>query len=181
MRRTILGLASGLGLLLLASTTSHAQALGTSSLGADPFSLYYGWYLPNQAMQSMQPRVEDTLNNVTAMRQYNAYAERAGVFGDSSIGGGEEEDPFGRYGGGRAGRPLNRAEVPGADTRALRGLGPGMYFNRSSSVLQYYPGLAAAHEGRGTNHNVVKLRARRSRGGMGMGGMGMPSMSPGPR
>jgi len=173
MRRTILVTTIGLGLFLFASRISHAQAIGTGNLGADPFSLYYGWYLPNQAYQAAQPRIQDSINANVAMRQYNGLADRAGVFDQSmpGLGGeGEDEDPFRRFGGKQGGgRLMNR--VHGADMNAVRGLGPTTYYS-TQRVASYYPRIA---RGRGTNQNVVVRR--RAGGGAGMGG-GMPGMGP---
>jgi hypothetical protein len=165
MRRVVLGF----GILLLFASTSRAQFGNIGGLGADPFSLYYGFYLPNQAYQASQPRIEDTINSVASLRQYNGRAQQAGVFDDmGGFGGADEDDMFRPYGG-RGGMGRMRPLLPGSDTNAIRGLGPSIYYNRLS---RYYPRMAAI-QGRGPNRNVVQLRSRRG-GGMG----GMPGMGP---
>lgn len=170
MRRTLIAVTAGLGLSLFGSPDCRAQFVG-QNIGADPFSLYYSWYLPSQAYQAMQPRIEDTINANAAMRQYNAYAERAGVFDQSFPGaGGEEDDMFRPFGSKRAGAVRLPGRTHGADMNAIRGLGPQVYYNR---VMNYYPRMA---RGRGANQNVVNLKARRT-GGAGFGG-GMPNMGP---
>jgi len=171
MRRTILATTIGLGLFLFASTRSHAQTLGATNIGADPFSLYYGWYLPNQAYQAMQPRIEDTINANAAQRQYNGFADRAGIFDQSGAGGGgegDDDDPIRQFGRKR-GAPRMGGRSHGSDMNAIRGLGPALYYS-SQRVASYYPRIA---RGRGANQNVV-VRGRR---GAGPGG-GMPNMGP---
>lgn len=170
MRRTVLAVIVGLGSLSFGSGVARAQ-LG-QNIGSDPFTLYYSWYLPNQAYQAMQPRIEDSINSNAAMRQYNAYAERAGVFDQSIPGfGADEEDPFRPFGSRRPGAVRMPSRLHGADMNAIRGLGPQVYYNR---VMNYYPRIA---KGRGPNQNVVRLRSRGGAGG-GAGMMGMPGMGP---
>lgn len=170
MRRPLLGLAVLLGGSLLIPT-NRAQAQGFGS--ADPFSLYYGFYLPHQAAIAAQPTPLDTINAATAARAPVVTSDRAGLYDPISPYGEEDYEPL------RAGSTRRRNErkartssFPTNTTAAMtnRGLGASSYyFNRTPS---YYPTL---RRGSGPNHNLA------SRGGRGGGGMpAMPSM-PGPR
>jgi hypothetical protein len=174
MRRTVLGLACGLGLLLVSSQSAQSQTTTTTQgLGADPFSLYYGWYLPNQAYQAAQPRVEDTINNITAVRQYNALSERAGLFDIGSPFGDEALDPLAPYSPRRGMERRARAAAPNTNNPVFRGTGPPLYYTR---VGQFYPGVRSV--GHGPNRNIAVMRSGRSGGMPSM--PSMPSM-PGPR
>jgi len=103
MRHYLFGAAVATCLLVVGASNASAQGLSTG-LGTDPFSLYYGWYLPNQQFQAMQPRVEDTINNITAVRQFNGLADRAGIFDTGSPFGGEDDlDPLRPYAPARGG------------------------------------------------------------------------------
>jgi hypothetical protein len=154
------------GIILFAPASGWAQVNGLGS--ADPFFLYYGFYLPNQAYQAAQPRPEDTINANAATRQFNALRDR-GEFADQSPFAGTDEGldfgPYSSRGGARGGRMHPRPHDGN-----VRGTGPAGYYNRTD---RYFPGMAV---GRGPNKNIAVMRGVR-RGG---GGMGMPSM-PGPR
>ena len=79
MSRSLFGLAVAvLGISLLAST-NRAQAQA-GNLGADPFSLYFGYYLPHQAAIAAQPTPMDTINAAQATRQAAAAADRTGLY-----------------------------------------------------------------------------------------------------
>ena len=58
------------------SPRAKAQILGTgtgfANGGIDPFSFYYGYYLPHQAAVAAQPTPLDTINQVTAAPVYRA-------------------------------------------------------------------------------------------------------------
>ena len=55
---------------------SWARRTGFANGGVDPFSFYYGYYLPHQAAIAAQPTPLDTINQVTAARQFTALSER---------------------------------------------------------------------------------------------------------
>jgi hypothetical protein len=178
MRRPILGLAATVAFAVLALT---GPAYGQLGVGADPFSFYYGYYLPHAAAMAARPTPLDSINQVTAQRQYTAQTDRSALY-DPISPYAEEEDQFGGRGGGRGGaRGLTgggngRPQMfrYGKDNSNSRGEGPGMYYGRAAS---YFPTL---REGRGANANIAKEHPHRgfSRGG-GMGGgmgMGMPGM-----
>lgn len=142
MRRTMIGLAVAMGFSLLAPS-SQAQGLGNFN---DPFTFYYGFYLPHQAAIAAQPTPMDTINAVTAARQFNAPTNRTGMFDPVSPYGMEDPDIFGRGGSGGRGRG-SALSTPELNSNA-RGTGPAMYYNRTA---RYFPGVRA---GRGPNRNI---------------------------
>jgi len=173
----MLGWLAALAVLALAPATSaEAQVLGGAGVGADPFSFYYGYYLPHQAAIAAQPRVSDPINQVVANRQYAAQTDRSALYDPISPYGDEESDPLrpyspqgGRGAGMRAGGAPNI--MPGANNSNTRGHGPALYYSRTA---RYFPTMRA---GRGPNSNVGV--SRRGGGGMGMPSMpSMPSMGP---
>jgi hypothetical protein len=173
MRRPILGLAAAAAIVLLVPA---GRAHGQAGVGADPFSFYYGYYLPHQAAMAARPTPLDTINNVTAQRQYAAQTDRSALYDPISPYAEDESDPFRSYGGGRrgggggGGGPRIQSFTYGKDNSNTRGEGPAMFYNRTA---RYFPTLRA---GRGPNQNLAADRPHRgfSRGG-GMG-MGMPGM-----
>jgi len=155
----MIGLAVAFGFSLLAPA-SQAQGIGNFN---DPFTFYYGFYLPHQAAIAAQPTPMDTLNAVTAARQYNAPANRSGMFDPVSPYGMDEPDLFGA-----GGRGLGQAmSTPSMNSNA-RGTGPALYYNRTA---RYFPGM---RQGRGPNRNISVGSGRR-----GMSGPSAPGM-PGP-
>ena len=177
MRRTLLGVAATLAVLALSPPGEARAQVGGVGVGADPFSFYYGYYLPHQAYIAAQPRAIDTINQVVAQRQYAAATDRSALYDPiSPYGGDEEVDPLRPFAGRQAGAvrpasPPNYAMGPAAGN--TRGAGPALYYTRTS---RYFPTLRT---GRGPNANLAAHR----RGGGGMGMPAMPSMPsmPGPR
>jgi hypothetical protein len=172
MRRPLLGLVVAMAIVAVwPSNRAHAQFGGT---GYDTFSFYYGYYLPHQAAMAAQPTPLDTINQITAQRQYAAQTDRSTLYDPISPYGDVDDDPLTRYGkrGGERMAAVQRFSPAGRDGNA-RGTGPATFYNRTA---RYFPDMKS---GRNANQNLAKLRG--ARGGMG-GGMGMPSMpSPGPR
>jgi len=158
----MIGLAVAFGFSLLAPA-SQAQGLGNFS---DPFTFYYGFYLPHQAAIAAQPTPMDTLNAVTAARQYNAPTNRSGMFDPVSPYGLEDPNLFGVGGSGGRGRGAGAAASPPEMTSNARGTGPALHYNRTA---RYFPGLRV---GRGPNSNISVGSPRR---GM-YSGPSMPSM-----
>jgi hypothetical protein len=144
--------------------------------GVDPFSFYYGYYLPHQAAIAAQPRPMDTLNAITAERQMNAATDRAGLYDPISPYAQEDEDQLGQYGRSRRGRE-RLANPPAFQTNpsalSPAGRGSPMYYNRTA---RYFPQIRV---GQGPNRNLAVHR--QARGGYGGGMPSMPSMSPGLR
>ena len=175
MRRPMLGWLAGVAVLALAPATSaNAQGIG-AGVGADPFSFYYGYYLPHQAAIAAQPRVSDPINQVVANRQYAAQTDRSSLYDPISPYGDEESDPLRPYspqGGRGAGRAAGAPSFTyGGNNSNTRGNGPAMYYSRTA---RYFPSLRT---GRGPNSNVGV--SRRGGGGGGMPSMpSMPSMGP---
>lgn len=169
MRRVIVGLAAALTCaILLPAQRASAQGMGAGAgVGTDVFSFYYGYYLPNAAFQAAQPRTMDTLNQITAIRQFNAQTDRTSLY-DPISPYAEDEDQFSergrqaRGGMGGGGRSSNDSRFGGS---MIRGAGPSQYYGRTA---QYFPGMRV---GRGPNRNLATLN-RRSGGGMGMPSMG---------
>src|SRR4051794_16134414 len=97
MRHPLFSLAVALGFaLLIPAHGAYAQLAG--GLGNDPFSLYYGYYLPHQAAIAAQPTPLDTINQATAARQYSAATDRAGLYDPISPYAEEDIDPLSPYG-----------------------------------------------------------------------------------
>ncbi len=174
MRHPRFGLAVALGVfLLIPAGRAHAQLAG--GLGNDPFSLYYGFYLPHQAAIAAQPTPLDTINAVTAARQFTAVTDRAALYDPISPYSDEELDPLAPFSA-RRGRGRT-ATIPNFANNA-RGTGPALYYNR---LARYYPNLRST--GRGPNRNLAHVRSGRFGGGGGgisggfSGGMPMPSSS----
>ena len=184
-----------LGLVALFVPASRAPAQTASlGVGADPFSFYYGYYLPHQAAIAAQPSPLDTINAITAVRQQNALVDRPSLYDPISPYGDDQDlsDPTSRKSRERL------AKIQGFSSN-LRGTGPASYFGRTSG---YHPTLRS---GRGPNRNIAVARYSRfgglgggggggggpslpsiGGGGGGGGGMSMPSMPgmpslPGPR
>jgi hypothetical protein len=176
MRRPLVALAVALAVSLLVPTgRAQAQILGATG-GVDPFSLYFGYYLPHQAYIAAQPTPLDTLNQITAERQFRAVTDRAGLYDPISPYGEEELDPLRPYSPSRGGERLAKPHVFASSTSNALGQGPALYYQRTA---RYYPHMRT---GRGPNRNLSSIRGGR---GGGFGG-GMPSMPsgasmPGPR
>jgi hypothetical protein len=169
MRRSILGLAAAFTIVVLApSGRAHAQITGG---GVDPFSLYYGYYLPHQAAIAAQPTPMDTINQNIARNQFAAQADRSSLY-DPVNPYGDDEDTLAPYGSRKNNKRGGGARgfVHGAANGISRGNGPSMYYNRTA---QYFPELKL---GRGTNRNLAETR--KSRGGGGASMPSMPSMGP---
>ncbi len=170
MRRMMLGLAVVAVGSWMASDC-HAQLNG-NNLGlvpTDPIQFYYGFYLPRQAAQAMQPGPEATINAVTADRQSYAATNRGTLF-DPISPFSLESDPFGGTGpngAGRRGSATVRSRS-GTPTTHVLGSGPTGYYNRA---VNYYPSIRVS---RGANKNVAVTKASRGVQGMpNMGGGGM--------
>lgn len=172
MRRVIVGLAAALTCaILLPAQRASAQGVG-NGVGTDVFSFYYGYYLPNAAFNAAQPKAMDTLNQITAIRQFNAQTDRTSLY-DPISPYAEDEDQFdARSRNARGGRGGGRGSAEGRfGASMIRGAGPSQYYGRTS---QYFPGMRS---GRGPNRNLATLHGR-SGGGMGMPSMGGMGMGP---
>ncbi len=161
MRRALVGLAF---VVFLSSWSSTVRAQAVNGTGfSDPFFLYYGYFLPQQAYLASIPRPEDTVREISARRQVNALTERAGLYDPLGSFGGETLDPFGR-GAAPSGSRMVSTYNSGVANMNLNGSGPPGYFNR---VGRYYPGIKV---GRGPNSYVATSgRGGGSRLGAGYG------------
>ena len=166
MRQLTCGMVFVLG-FALAGASARAQVTGGIP-ATDPFSLYYGFYLPRQAAMAVTPRAETPINQMAAIRQQNALTERAGLYDPVQPFGSDYDpaNPFAR------GKP--RAGGRAVHAAGSNGIGPPMYFNRTAT---YYP---APRTGRTMNSslaaggNAYRPPAMGLRSSTGM--MGMPSM-----
>jgi len=177
LRRPLLALVVTLAAYpFLPSPQAEAQGLlGTGTVfpngGVDPFSFYYGYYLPHQAAIAAQPTPLDTINQVTAARQFTALSERQGLYDPISPYGEEDLDPNRPYSARRGADKASRTYLHPVTTSNIRGTGPGLYYARTA---RYYPQLRS---GKGPNRNLAVTK----RGGGGMGGGGMGGGGAGPR
>src|SRR3954466_14076791 len=137
-RRSFLALAAvaavGLG---LPAGRAHAQF---PNGGVDPFALYYGYYLPHQAAIAAQSTPLDTINQITAQRQYAAVTDRAGLYDPISPYGDDELDPLRPYSPKRGGDRVLRPQSFASSTSNAQGTGPALYYNRTA---RYYPNQKA--------------------------------------
>jgi hypothetical protein len=170
--------------LTVCGRSAQAQITTNGDITSDPFAFYYAFYLPNQQIQALRPKPQDTINENVLLRQYYAQTQRPSLYNPVSAYTEPEFDPLRPYsqqqGKERIAEPYRFVQNPSnAD-----GSGPSLYYNRAA---QYYPGLRA---GRGPNANVSPGRRRTGgRGGVGsmgamgamggMGGMGMGMGMPG--
>lgn len=167
MRRALWVLAAGVA---ISAWTNSGRAQNIQTGFSDPFFLYYGYYLPQQAALANQPRIQDTINANVAAQQAYAQTNRANLY-DPNGGYGKFDphgslDPFdpnsrGAQGARAGGVPArSRGSVPTAN---VNGNGVPGYFNRTA---QFYPSMRA---GRGPNLNV-RVAGRGVRGA----GIGLP-------
>lgn len=163
MRRAFFGLAALAALALATPSQAYAQFNG---LGGDPFSLYYGYYLPHAAAIAAQPTPMDTINQNVAQRQRDAMTDRSSLYDPVSPYGDSDDDPLAPYSGRRGtSNRLRQGSAISHGRENVRGSGPAMFYNRTA---RYFPELRV---GRGPNQNLAVTK--RGRGG---GGMSMPSM-----
>lgn len=166
MRRPILNFAAAAAVVLLAPAGEAFAQLGGTGVGADPFSFYYGYYLPHAAAIAAQPTPLDTINQVQANRQRAAATDRTALYDPISPYGDESDDPTKPFGNRRSLERRSRLGSAATPYGAIKTNAPTSHFNRTA---QYFPGLRS---GRGPNMNVSASRGPRG-GGMGaMGGMG---------
>lgn len=168
MYRGMLGLAVVVGMSLVAAPC-RAQV---GNLGADPFSLYFGYYLPHQAAIAAQPTPMDTINAAQAARQVTAAADRTGLYDPISP---FDDDPLRPYARGRERIAPPHRFATSTVNHVMRGVAPRTYFNRTQTgATQYY---ATLRYGQGPNRNLAATRAPNRIQGMN-GGYGFPSMNP---
>ena len=185
MRRPLLGLAVVLLGLSVGGSTGFAQFGANTGNGVfnDPFSLYYGLYLPRQAQLASQTTSQDVIGSASVARQEaTARSEERSIFEvDTEPFGIDDLDPTNpgvrkRSGGGRS--YLNRR--PASFTQGKGVSAPAQYYGRGAGLARYYPNIKVGHQ---ANANVpsrgVNTGARGRSGGVGsaLGGMGMGGMS----
>ena len=174
MRRRMMILAAVLTVATALPAGKANAQIGGTGVSADPFSFYYGFYLPHAAAMAATPTPLDTINQVQAMRTRAVQADRTSLYDPISPYGKDDDldDYAPRRGGERKGRVQPMMTGPNGNINSnARGNGPASYYNRSA---QYFPTLRA---GRGPNLNISMHRNSRGMGGGMGGGMG----TPGPR
>ncbi len=172
MRWTRFGI--GVALCVLGSAVgARAQtSAGVAGVLADPFTFYYGVYLPRQAALASQPRVGDTIAAYSAARQYSALTQRAGLSDPYSMPEPSAYDPMNPFGT-RAPQVLPRTMATGGVNMNVDGHGPAQYYDRAAA---YHPGSRGSQF---SNSFVYQPKANPSRGasrglrGGGGGGGGM--------
>lgn len=167
MRRVWMGLIVAVGLALCPASS---QAQVTQS-GGDPFSLYYGFYLPRQQALLNQPGPTAQLNTMAIERKYQAQVDRSELYDPSvepfylDMGG----DPA-RFGS-RTGQERKVRTAPmGVVSTVRAGHGDPRFFNRIGS---YYPSFRTGGGARAGGQNIY--RPRPISAPMGFGGMGFGS------
>jgi hypothetical protein len=150
LRRVLLALAVGWAIVLVGPAGGvKAQGL-LGATGVDPFSLYFGYYLPHQAAIAAQPTPLDTINQITAARQFQAVTDRAGLYDPISPYGEEDLDPTRPLSARRTGERIAHPRSFAVSTSNAQGAGPALYYNRTA---RYFPQLRS---GRGPNRNWGK-------------------------
>ncbi|MGE3819144.1 MAG: hypothetical protein AB7I30_06880 [Isosphaeraceae bacterium] len=174
MRRPLLGWVAALAVVACAPTDRAFGQLG--GVTSDPFSFYYGYYLPHQQAMAAQPRATDTINQIVARRQYTAQTDRTSLYDPISPYASDEMDQFDPRGADRramsGGVRRQSFSYGGGDPGNLSGNGPASHYKRTE---RYFPTL---RDGRGPNMNLSAVRPGASRA---FGSMpNMPSMPSAP-
>lgn len=150
-------------LILASSAEAQNQSVG------DPFSLYYGFFLPRQAAMSMNMGPSATLNQISSERQRFSAVERGSLYDPS--------EPFGLdmggFGGASDARGNRERRVPtspmGLISDNRMGMGVPGYFNRTSS---FYPSLRQSVGSARRQQSSQPFRVS----GVGIGNFGVPTM-----
>jgi len=159
MRRPLIGLAVAIGFSALAPGAS-AQLINGAGGGfaTNPFSLYYGFYLPRQQLLANQTTSQDLINNQMVARQQSVIAsERPGLFEDTPAFAIGELDPSQSFGRQRSGTRSYQNRRPASFQNARSGGGPPGYFGTGGStpLAHYHPTLPQGH---GPNRNIARTR-----------------------
>ena len=131
---------------------------------ADPFFMYYSYFVPQQAALASVPKQEDNLRILGMQRQMTAQTNRD-VLGELNLGGYDPLSPFGGPGG-----PANKSRLPrvastGPISTHVNGSGPQGYYNRTNT---HFPGRRVGQ--------TKATAAQAPTGGRGRGGMGGNAM-----
>ena len=136
--------------------------------GNDPFSLYYGYLVPQQAYQASIPKPVDTLRAFSEQNQVRALSERAGLFDTTGQTAAGAYDPLEAFGGFGTTSRTPRTYSMGIANQNLAGTGPPNYFTRHNN---YFPTIRT---GRSANTSASgRIGSGRRSGGFGGGGRGM--------
>ncbi len=131
------------GILSIAERTASGQnqnlgmGFGIGSVGADPFSGYYSWFLPRQAAMAATPTVNNQLSQYTAERidNMNEAARSSNSvlsYANLGLGGGTGQ----AFDDDRPRNPRPRLSATGPMITNTTGRGVAGYYDRAGS---YYP------------------------------------------
>lgn len=160
MKHTFLAAAAVIAMLGLSSETQAqivaTPGMGVGSVGADPFSGYYSWFLPRQAAMASQPTVNRQLNMYMADRvsdQLSPPSSNLGSMDFSNFGIGGANSPDLNTDAPRNPRPRLSSTGPVVENGMGRGL--TRFHGRAAS---YYPTMR-----NGTSANPGLPKSRRGR------------------
>ncbi len=141
-------------LLTIGASTGQAQGFGNGGVFNDPYSLYYGLFLPRQAAIASQTTSTDIIGAAAVNRQDSMLeAERNGaLFGDIQQFGSEDLDPSTPLGG-RNRQRHNRVALHQQTGKGSHG--PAKYYGMSNGLARYYPNLKT---GMTANRNTAMTR-----------------------
>ena len=161
-RRILLCLAMIGGLSALAPM-AEAQIVGG---GVDPFSQYFGFYLPRQAALAAQPTTPQMINQVAVARQEIVQQDRSGLYNPgASPFFPNGYDPLNPFSGNRGAEHLPRLSSNLIGGRSSSTPSPAAFYNRTGT---YYPTYRASS---GPNANQVKSRFGGGSAGRGISGV----------
>lgn len=176
MRRLAVWVCACVAAVLAAAQPVSAQQFGFS--GADPFFLYYSYYLPSQMQMSVQSSMGPSamIQANDALRQEYALRDRAGMgagsgfsaYLDALDSGGPDMDPTTSFSLMRQReKRLLRRMSGGVPSSNMDGRGTRHF--RSGMASRYYPKMKLGYA---PNKNLAITRRTGRFSGMMMGGMG---------
>ena len=170
MRRTWIGLAVAVLGLTFGASPSRAQVAG-AGVFSDPFSLYYGLYLPRQAAIASQTTSTDIIGAAAVNRQESILeSDRTNaLFGDIQPFGLEDLDPSTPFGAKRNRQQVNRVAIHAQGGKGSHA--PPRYYGATNGLARYYPNMKS---GVSANRNTAMTRGTVGQSGRsGLMGMGM--------
>ena len=160
MRRIVVATLFSLPLFLAGSHSAQAQTGMPSmvpsigSVGADPFSGYYSWFLPRQAAMAAQPTLNSQLNMYTAERMASQNMPQNGLNNLDLAGLGLAGANTPNLDSDAPRNPRPRLSSTGPIVENSQGKGLGRYHSRAGS---YYPTM---RNGTYSNNGLPKMRGR---------------------
>lgn len=149
MRRIVFAVMALCAFLTIASEAkAQLPGLGVGTVGADPFSGYYSWFLPRQAAMASQPTVNRQLNNFMADRVSDQLSPRSSTLGNvdfANLGIGGSSAPDLNSDSPRNPRP--RLSSTGPVVENSMGHGVSRYHDRAGSYFPTMRGSTYANRG----------------------------------